>query len=172
MDKGTNNLLDILQKAVRDQVGEQYSKICTVDSYDQETGTIDVSPLDESAPILGVRIVAGESGSPFLLVPVVGSFVAVSFMSETSAVVSMFSEVETVSIRGDEFGGLVKIEELKKQLEVMTSRIDTLYKAIEDGKPAPNDGGVAYQSTMKVILSTQQETESFDEIENELVKHG
>tara|TARA_R110002020_G_scaffold180781_1_gene375425 strand:+ start:1577 stop:2095 length:519 start_codon:yes stop_codon:yes gene_type:complete len=172
MDRGQVNLLDILQKAVSDKIGEQYSKICKVDKYDENAGTVDVSPLDETAPILGVRIVAGQSDSGLLVVPVVGSFVAVTFISETSAIVSMFSEIETVSIRGDQYGGLIKIEELKKQLEIVTSRLNTLYDAIKNATTAAQDGGATLQSTMKVILSTQIETENFDSIENESVKHG
>ena len=84
----------------------------------------------------------------------------------------MFSEIETVSIRGDQYGGLIKIEELKKQLEIVTSRLNTLYDAIKNATTAAQDGGATLQSTMKVILSTQIETENFDSIENESVKHG
>ena len=172
MDKSEINLLDILQKAVSDKMGEQYSKICKVDKYDDETKTVDVLPLDESAPILGVRVVAGKSDSAFLVVPVVGSFVAVTFISDTSAIVSMFSEIETVSIRGDQFGGLIKIEELTKQLEIVTARIDALFSAINDAVVVAQDGGASLQSTMKATLALQKEKEKFSEIENEFVKHG
>ena len=172
MDKGEINLLDVLKRAVSDAVAEPYAKVCKVDSYNEDTRSVDVSPLDETAPILNVRIIAGESETPILIVPKVGSFVMVTFVNETSAFVSMFSEVETVAIRGDQYGGLIKVEELKKQLDIVTDRIDTLFQAIKDGVVAPNDGGAAYQTSMKAILAGQVEKEKFDEIENELVKHG
>ena len=172
MDKSQVNLLDILKKSVAESFGENYSKVCKVTKVDTELMTCNVQPIDESAPILKVRLIAGATETPLVCVPKVDSMVVVTFLNEANAYVAMFSEIETVAIRGDQYGGLIKIEEMKKQLDVVTSRIDTLYDAIKDGVPVAQDGGIGYQKTMVAILATQTQTENFDNIENELVKHG
>ncbi|MCP4503695.1 MAG: hypothetical protein GY822_27520 [Deltaproteobacteria bacterium] len=172
MDKSEVNLLDVIKKAVKDSFGENYSKVCKVTKVDTDLMTCNVQPIDESAPILKVRLIAGATESPLVCIPKVDSMVVVTFLNEANAYVAMFSDIETVAIRGDKFGGLIKIEELKKQLDVVTSRIDTVYDAIKNAVPISQDGGVGLQKTMVAKLSTQLETENFDNIENELVKHG
>ena len=169
MEEGLN-LVDILKKAVKDDSLENYSKACKVDAI--EGTSVDVTPLDGTAPILRVRILAGESDSGFYAVPKLGSVVVVTFLSNSSAFVSMLSEVEAVLLRGDQFGGLIKVEELKDQLATMSSRIDTIYDAINNGVTSPSDGGSALLVSMKATLKTQSETEDFENIENESVKHG
>ena len=85
------------------------------------------------------------------------SVVLVSWLSKNKPFVVMFSELESVSLRGDEYGGLIKIEELKKELEIVTDRLDTLYDALKNGLTVPNDGGAAYKSSVTVKLNTQIE---------------
>lgn len=165
------NLIDTLQKALEEN-NEIYSKVCKVIAYDSSKETIDVEPIDGDTEIIEVRLIAGESKTPFICVPSVGSFVVVTFLSVETAFCSLYSEIETIKIRGDQFGGLIKIEELVKQLDIMTNRINTLYDAINKGVPIPQDGGVGFQNTMKAILSTQVQKEDFKNIENENVKHG
>lgn len=57
-------------------------------------------------------------------------------------------------------------DELKTQLDIVTSRIDTLYDAINNAVPASGaaDGGAGLQTSMKTILSTQVTEEDFDDI--------
>ena len=172
MDKSEINILDILKKALESSFGENYSKVCKVTAVDTEAMKCEVQPIDETAPILNVRLIAGATETPLVCVPKVDSMVVVTFLDEANAYVAMFSELETVSIRGDQYGGLIKIEELKTQLDIVTQRIDKLYQAINDGVPVPQDGGTGLQSTMKAILASQVQKEDFEEIENELVKHG
>lgn len=165
------NLLDVLKKAVETEQ-EIYSKVSKVIKYDKEAKTVDVEPVDGTAPLLRVKLTAAAGSTNVVAIPVIDSMVVVSFFSEATAWVSLVSEVESVEIRGNELGGLIKVEELKKQLDIVTSRIDTIYKAIKDGVPIAQDGGVGYQNTMVAILAQQTETEDYSEIENEQVKHG
>lgn len=78
----------------------------------------------------------------------------------------------TIELNGTENGGLIKVEELKKQLDIMTERIDGIIDAIKAGKPAVNDGGAALQSTIVTALGTIVQKEDFSEIANEKVLHG
>lgn len=81
------------------------SMVCTVDAVDKDARTVDCSPLDESAPLLGVNLQANqESQWGLVLFPKVGSFVVVGFVANGSAgVVLLTDEVESVefAIKGD-----------------------------------------------------------------------
>lgn len=74
------------------------SLMCTVDKVYKDTRTVDCTPLDEGAPLLGVNLQANQ-GSSFGVVsfPRVGSFVVVGFVAEGSAgVVLLTDDVESV----------------------------------------------------------------------------
>lgn len=78
---------------------EIYCKICTVDAIDEAARTVDVSPLDESAPILGVNLQANQTlKEGIVLFPVKGSYVVVSFLNPAAAVVVMFSEIDRIKV--------------------------------------------------------------------------
>jgi len=163
------NLIDILQNATKTDA-EQYSQFCTVTAVDGNTCTVE--PLNGDAPINKVKLIAGESENGVVLVPAVDSVVLVTFTSKSRAFVSMCSTVETVTIRGEQHGGVVIAPELKSQLDKMTARIDGIIDALKNGVTIPNDGGASYKSTIGVSLDAITDVESFDEIENDNVKHG
>lgn len=76
------------------------SLMCTVDKVYKDTRTVDCTPLDEGAPLLGVNLQANQ-GSSFGVVsfPRVGSFVVVGFVAEGSAgVVLLTDDVESVEV--------------------------------------------------------------------------
>jgi hypothetical protein len=131
-----------------------------------------VKTIGSEETFADVNINAKETSSGFTLIPTVGSTVLIGLTESNKAQILMFSDVESVKIHGDNLGGLIIIEELVKQLGIVTDRIDKVYSAINDGVPIAQDGGAGYQSTMKIILATQAETEDYKDIENETVKHG
>ncbi len=61
--------------------------------------------------------------------------------------------------------------ELKKQLGIMSARIDTIVNAITVAVPAATDGGLALQKSMLVVLEANTNTESFDKITDDKLKH-
>ena len=90
-----------IKEAIRQlaQGGRQtVSLVCTVDAVDKAARTVDCTPLDESAPLLGVNLQANQ-GSEFGIVafPKVGSFVVVGFVADGSAgVVLLTDEIESI----------------------------------------------------------------------------
>ena len=79
---------------------EMYNKICVVDSVDEDARTIDCTPLDERAPLLGVNLQANqEQEDGVVLFPAVGSYVLVGFISQSVATVLMTSEVTKTVIK-------------------------------------------------------------------------
>lgn len=92
-----------IQDAIRQlaQGGRQtVSLVCTVDAVDKDARTVDCTPLDEGAPLLGVNLQANQ-GSKFGIVafPRVGSYVVVGFVADGSAGgVLLTDDVESVEV--------------------------------------------------------------------------
>jgi len=68
-------------------------------------------------------------------------------------------------------GGMVKGNELKKQLDKLTKRVDGIIQAIENGIAVPQDGGTSLQKTIVIGLKLLTDKEDFGQLENDKVKH-
>lgn len=79
-----------------------------------------------------------------------------------------------LNLNGDNFSGLVKADELKAELDKMSSRIDRIIQAINGGAPSTGaaDSGAGLKSTMCSILNAPIVKESFSNIKNDKVLHG
>lgn len=163
------NIGDLISK-LADKKEEVYSIICKVSEVSGEVA--ELAPLNGDASLFDVKLLAGTSETPLLITPVVGSTVIATFLSKDTAFISLYSEIESVQIMGDQFGGLVKIEELVKNLGKLTARVDGIIDAIKNGVPIPQDGGVGLQTTIKLALALLVDKEDFTTMENENIKHG
>ena len=90
---------------------------------------------------------------------------------ETEGDVSVNSK-KTVTLDGDSFGGLCKTLELKKQLDILTGRLDSVIKGIKTAPVTPEDGGASLKSGMVASIEAYTQKEDFSEIENTKIKHG
>lgn len=73
---------------------EMYLTVCTVDSVDEEKRTVECTPLDEGAQLLGVNLQADQSQTVGVVsFPAVGSDVLVGFISPAVAVVLLATEI-------------------------------------------------------------------------------
>jgi len=163
------NIGDLIAK-LADKKEEVYSIICKVSEVSGEVA--ELAPLNGDASLFDVKLLAGTSATPLLITPVVGSTVIATFLSKDTAFISLYSEIESVQIMGDQFGGLIKIEELVKNLDKLTARVDGIIDAIKNGVPIPTDGGAGLQTTIKVALALLVDKEDFTTMENENIKHG
>lgn len=94
-----SNIRDMIRELARGD-GEAYGLICTVDRVDKETRSIDCTPIDESAPLLGVNLQANQ-GSRWGVVayPREGSYVVVGLVADGNAgVVLLTDDIERVEI--------------------------------------------------------------------------
>lgn len=78
----------------------------------------------------------------------------------------------TIEINGAENGGLIAAQELKKQLAVMTARIDAMYTALRISPTAKMDGGETYKAGVTAVLAAVVQKEDFSNIESNKVFHG
>ena len=92
-----------IQEAIRKMAAagtEPYCKVCTVDAVDEDARTVDCTPLDEGAPLVGVNLQANqECGEGVVLFPAVGSYVVVSFLGASVAVVVLAEKVDKIDLK-------------------------------------------------------------------------
>ena len=73
---------------------EMYLCACTVDSVDEEKRTIECTPLNEGAQLIGVNLQADQAGEVGVVsFPAVGSDVVVGFIDPAVAVVVLTTEI-------------------------------------------------------------------------------
>lgn len=73
---------------------ELYLTVCTVDAVDEDARTVDCTPIDEGAPLLGVNLQADQTQTVGVVsFPAVGSYVVVGFLSRDVAVVVLAMEI-------------------------------------------------------------------------------
>jgi hypothetical protein len=142
---------------------------CTVKSV---TGnTCDVTPIDGSPNVLGVRLSSESDNTNFLPIPSVGSVVIVGMIDNEMGVVIMFGKLDSIKIHGDQYGGLTKTQELKTQLDKTNQVLQAVVNSLTGWTPVANDGG----ASLKAYASTQLAGKTigdYSNIENTSVKHG
>lgn len=94
-----------IQEAIRKIAAagaELYCKVCTVDAVDEKARTVDCTPLDESAPLLGVNLQANqESEEGIVLFPSIGSYVVVAFTEPSVGLVVLAEKVDKIILKID-----------------------------------------------------------------------
>jgi hypothetical protein len=135
----SKELRDSLKKLTTPN-GDAYSKVCTVESVDLVKLTCYCIPINDDADITEVRLMANIDNG-FLLIPKVNSIVVVSFLSDSSAYVSMVSKVSEIQLNGTNYGGLIKIDEQTTKLNQLVSELQAQLVLIAAGIVA---GGGTY----------------------------
>jgi len=120
----SKELRDALRSLVKPN-NDGFSKVCTIDSVDLTTLTCYCVPLNDDADIINVRLMANIDNG-FLLIPEVNSIVVVSFLSDSSAYISLVSKVSEVHLNGKNFDGLVKINDLVEKLNNLKNKVNTI----------------------------------------------
>ena len=94
-----NNIRNVISQLAKSG-SDTVAMVCTVDAVDKKARTIDCTPIDEGAPLLGVNIQANQ-GSDFgvCVFPEIGSYVVVGFMSDGAAAMVMLTDrIESAEI--------------------------------------------------------------------------
>lgn len=148
--------------------------ICTVVSVDGVTCVC--QPIDEGqAEIVDVRLVSELHATNFLVTPAVDSVVGVLAFSDletTEYMVVLFSEIDTINIRGDQYGGLVKVQELVDKINALESDLNDLKQVFTTWVPVPNDWGAALKAGATTWAGAVFVETIVSDIENPDVLHG
>lgn len=159
-----------IREAIHNLAGVRHSQVA-VGTVTATDGTkADIQPLDEtSAPLLGIDLSVGETAA-LSYHPEVGAVVLVVLDTPTSGFVIGASRGKIV-MNGGELGALIKIDELRVQLDKMTARIDGIIDAIKNGKSTPQDGGAGLQTTIISALAKLNDKEDFGDIADNNITH-
>lgn len=167
---------------------ELYSKVCTVDEVDEQARTVDCSPIDETAPLLGVNLQANqESGDGVVQFPAKGSYVVVSFIAESVAVVVLCEKVDKIvlkigkttaeltdgkiTVNGGTLGGLVISGNTADKLNALEDDINRLKQILTAWVPVPQDGGTALKGAVSSWAGQQLTPTAPADLENDKITH-
>lgn len=76
----------------------------------------------------------------------------------------------TLTLNGDQFGGLIKVNELTTQIDKNTAILQAIQTAITSWTPVSNDGGAAFKAVLAAVPSMQRA--NLSNIKNDKIKHG
>ncbi|MBQ4278360.1 MAG: hypothetical protein IJC16_00205 [Rikenellaceae bacterium] len=160
----------------------------TVVGIDEQHRVCDVE-IDEGYVLYGVRLTPVDS-SPCYMVPTKGSWVVVASIenSESLYVVVMTSRIDTLvadiggatleiregkaTIRGGEYGGIVKVGELVGRLNTLEQALNDLKQILTSWTPATGDGGAALKTAVTDWAAARLTETKRENIENENITHG
>lgn len=145
---------------------ELYCKVCTVDAVNEDARTIDCTPIDEGAPLLGVNLQADQEQEVGVVqFPAEGSDVVVAFLSANVAVVVLATEItKTILTIGDtetiveDNSVTLTTKSVSVEVKDKTAKIDVDGTTVEfDGNTTTFNGGsetMANATNLKQQLTT------------------
>jgi hypothetical protein len=137
-----SNIQDLLKQITKDTEMELYSKECKVVSVNESLAVCECEPIDGSANIIDVKLQTAVA-SGVLIVPVVNSFLTVSFINPNAAFVSQYSIVDKVVFMDGNNDGMVLINPLVQKINNLESDLNQLKSIFAAWVPVINDGGAA-----------------------------
>jgi hypothetical protein len=146
----------------------------TVDAVDEAEGVCDVSPSDGGAQILSVslRPVGDGNKTGLFGLPTVGTACLVAMADANSGFLLFAEQYDSIVIRSDELGGLVKVEALVGRLNAIEDKLNEVLNAVKSHTHTPvPPNGTAPPSLGLASLAPVANTDR-SQIENESVKHG
>lgn len=190
-------LVQAIKKIVKPMIKNQSIKARVI-SVDKTNDVCDVEPLNNGAKYLGVKLkaISDTTESKVIAYPKVDSDVIISIIdnNDNDTFVSQISEVESYLIENKEcsvlikqdgsvninseniiinngsLGGLIKVNELKTQIEKNTQAINAIQEAFKTWVVASGDGGAVLKAASSTF--TFLPLANLNSIENQKVKHG
>lgn len=164
----SDNISEAINKLVK-----QHPDRCVVGTVKAVNGIlIDVEPIDGTADLIGIRLCPEDTATVFVIIPVIGSIVYVTMDSDTGGIVTGFSQVDEIYLRGDAHGGLVKVSALVADLNSIKTDLNTIKAVFTAWVPVPTDGGLALKTAAATWAGTTLTNSTVANLENENVKHG
>lgn len=130
-----SDLRNIIRQLARPD-GETAALVCTVDAVDKDARTVDCTPINEGAPLLGVNLQANQ-GADFglCLFPEPGSFVVVGFVADGAAGVVLLTEkIESAEIVIGDTAAVMDADGVRIDTEKMSAHINAGDIVLNGGK--------------------------------------
>lgn len=149
---------------------EYESALCKVSDINLDDNTCTCTPINGDAAYFDV-ILSSDKSKGFLLIPKNNSFVICTQTSQTTAYISMVSDVDQVYLAGDENGGLIKITDLITKLNNLENKVNSVITIYNAHTHVASSFGAPTTTPAAPVVGTLTPTVRAD-IENEIVKHG
>lgn len=167
----TKQIKDALKNITKSD-NEPFCVVATVDEVDLVNKTCLCLPIDESkADLMNVRLMS-DNKTGFLIIPKVGSIVVVSFISNELTYVSMFYEVDKILLNGDNYGGLVKVQELTNKINALENLTNNILSALKGTTIPLAPTGTYPFAPLYAAFNLIAPITTKTELENSTVKHG
>ena len=153
------NIRDAIRQLAQPD-GETVALVCAVDEIDKAKRTVDCTPINEGAPLLGVNLQANQ-GSDFgvVIYPEKGAFVVVGFVADGAAgVVLATDKIESAEIVIGETSAVIDADGLRVDTSQMSAHINGEDIVFNEGKL---DG----------LVIIQKLTDKLNELVNTFNKH-
>lgn len=129
-----------------------------------------VATIDNGVQLAcNIMAVVGDGVFP---VPSVGSTVLILYGTYENAFVILCSDIDEISFKGEELGGMVKVIELVSKLNTLESDLNSLKTVFSSWVPVASDGGAALKTAAATWYGQQITQTQRADLENESVKHG
>lgn len=171
-----NDIKVAIKELSKRDTAEVYSIPCTIEDIDRSSNTCTCYPINGDATLLDVKIIISSNG--YLIYPKDKSEVYVTMINPYTGFISGVSDIDDIYIKvskeihlnGDNFKGLVKIEDL-------VTKLNNLENAFNQHLLAYNahihSGGTISGSTGITTPDTQHlNTTMVSDLENTTVKQG
>lgn len=150
---------------------EIYSIVCKVSSVDTSAKTCDCTPIDGSADLLGVRLMAKNQTGLFLI-PKVNSDVVVTMINRNTGYVALFSELTEIQLNGKNYDGLVMINDLVTKLNNLENKLNTFMTLYNTHVHTGVTSGTSSTAVTPSIISGTLTPTIKADLENSTVKQG
>lgn len=128
--------------------------------------------LPTGEELLNIRLVSEEDDTNFIQLPAIGSNVLVGFVDNQNAIGLVYGELQEVLLRGDQYGGVVKVNDLVTKLNNIESDLNNLKTAFSSWVVVPADGGAALKAITATWYGSTITQTTVNDLENNKVKHG
>lgn len=149
--------------------------VCKVIAVDKTKNICTCEETGTKKQIERVRLISVEDNptSKVVIYPKIGSLVTIAYLfsNHENATVIKYGETESIELNGNQYGGLVKADVLKEEIDKLrdyASTLKTATRAIATALDALVSGtSIGFDGAM-----LGKTTGDFDSIKNENVKHG
>ena len=142
---------------------ELYSQVCKVTTVDESNRTVDVQPINGDPELFDVMLQANiQQEVGFCPIPKEGSYVIVTFLTRSTAFVSLFTELDQIIIdvpeiviNGGKNKGLIKVDALQAEVSKLNANFEVIKQAVIGAATSPGDGGAAFKAALIAALQFQ-----------------
>jgi len=148
---------------ILDKVGQE---------IDKEKRTCTFVPSGDEAERMNIRLQALMSSERgFVMIPVEGSSIAVTFVNKHTGFVALTEDIEEIVYQGGNNGGLINVEPLISKINALENDLNTLKKLIQSWVTVPSDGGAALKAVLSAWSNSNLSVSVRGDIENTKFKH-